>query len=160
MEPSIVSKLSVKGIGCKPVGTKEPTDLCIIGGKADGCKVGEDKTGKIFSALTGSFLAKNLQDGTEFRSGKLFLPSGIQEVIENAVRGLGDDSGGSVKFLFKISSIEAGNPIGYSYRATSLIPTVAETDELGELNALIAAPVEAAPAQIAAPVAAPAKAKK
>jgi hypothetical protein len=163
----MISKMSVKGLGCKPVGEKEPKRLCRIFGKADGIKMGEDKQGKVWSALTGSFAGVNLDSGEEFRSGKLFLPSGIHETVENAVRTIEADGkeGQSVQFALEIHSIEASNPIGYSYRAINLVPAEA-VDELTALRQQIElardakalpAPAATAEAKASAPAAKSAK---
>ena len=42
-KPAYIAKLSVKGIGCVPIGRKEATRLCIVLGKANGIKEGEMK---------------------------------------------------------------------------------------------------------------------
>ncbi len=143
-EPTWISKMTVKGLGCVPagVGAGEKKRLCVIYGKADGIKTGEDKRdGRIWSCLTGSFAGFNLTTKEQFRSGKLFLPGGIHEVIENAVRKVndGEGSGGlSVKFGLEIMTVKAENPIGYTYQAVSVVPTE-ETDELSELEKAIEA---------------------
>lgn len=155
-EVMYVSKLSVKGIGCKPKLAEEgkPALLCRIFGKADGIKTGESADGRVWSALTGSFAAVNMQTGEEYRSGKLFLPSGIHETVENAVNALGENTNGlSIKFGLEIRAVVANNPIGYSYQAANLVQT--ETaDELSELRKAIedkrGVPQLAAPAAPAA----------
>jgi hypothetical protein len=138
---ALITKMSVKTLGCKPTGglpadDSKPNDLCIIAGKAVGYKMGEGNDSKLWCALIGSFRGTNLATGQSFRSGKLFLPSGIQEVVEGAVRGLTAE-GGNVKFAFRIASVKATNPIGYSYQATSLIPMTAEEDTLSDLIAIL-----------------------
>lgn len=138
-KPTLIAKLSVKGIGCVPVGRKEATKLCIVVGKANGIKTGDqkDKTGEItgkWSALTGVFQAKNLETGEVFRSSKLFLPGGIHEVIEEGVKKLGE-SGGSVEFALEIRSIESSSPAGYKYQAVPLIEPQESQDELASLVA-------------------------
>lgn len=153
-EGLFVSKLSVKGIGCKPGACEadKPALLCRIFGKADGIKTGESQDGRVWSALTGSFAAINLQSGEEYRSGKLFLPSGIHETVENAVRALGENKEGlSITFGLEIRSVTASNPIGYSYQAANLVATTA-TDELSELRKAIEAS-HAMPKMVAAPAA-------
>jgi hypothetical protein len=138
-EQVMISKMSVKGLGCKPAGfdaKSEDARLCIIGGKATGIKMGEDNTGRLWSAITGSFLGINIKTGEEFRSGKLFLPGGIHEAVESAVKGL-PDSGGTVKFVMEIRSVEAKNPIGYSYQAVNLMPMESETDELEDIKGIV-----------------------
>ena len=163
-EEVMIPKMSIKGIGCKPAGAPAatPKRLCVILGKASGIKTGEDNTGRIWSALTGMFLGKNLETDETFRSGKLFLPSGIHDAVEAAVKTLPPD-GGVVKFALELRSVEAKNPIGYSYQAVNLIPMEAETDELAELVALIPAPTKAiapGPQLPAVPVPEIGKAKK
>lgn len=141
---ALVTKMSVKGIGCKPTGGL-PTDeskanpLCVIMGKATGIKMGEGSDGRIWNALTGAFRGTNLATGVSVRSGKLFLPTGIHEIVEGAVKQLGSD-GGVVKFAMQIESIKATNPIGYSYQARNLMPLEAESDELADLIESVAAP--------------------
>ena len=124
-----ITKMSVKGLGCNP-GSLKP--LCQILGKATGVKSGEDSTGRVWSALVGDFLGVNLEDHKQYRSGKLFLPSGIHETIESAVKSL-PESGGVVKFALELRSVKASNPIGYSYQAVSLIPIAAESDNLTDV---------------------------
>jgi hypothetical protein len=142
-EEAIISKMSVKSLGCKPTGgdpkdPSKPNILCIIAGKASGIKMGEDANGKVWSALTGNFWGQNLATGGTFRSGKLFLPSGIHETLEAAVQGL-PEAGGVIKFAMKFQSVEAKNPIGYSYQAVNLMPIEADTDELADVIALAGA---------------------
>lgn len=160
---ALVTKMSVKGIGCKPTGglpsdESKANPLCVIMGKATGIKMGEGTDGRVWSALTGSFRGTNLATGVSVRSGKLFLPAGIQDVVEGAVKQLGPD-GGVVKFAMQIESIKATNPIGYSYQARNLMPLEAESDELADLISTVAAPaqIEAPKAPEAAPAAKAAK---
>lgn len=136
--PAMIGKMSVKNLGCTPVGSAEPKRLCLIYGRANGIKMGEDKgTGRIWSALTGGFEGLNLENGEVYRSGKLFLPGGIHEAIEAAVKTDDPEKFNEVKFGLEIRSVKASNPIGYSYQAVSLVnPTVA--DELDEMRALLA----------------------
>jgi hypothetical protein len=140
-ETIIITKMSVKGINCKPTGTNPATPLCVMYGRATDVKTGENKDGTIWSALTGSFEAVNLQTGDIYKSGKLFLPGGIHETVESAVRGLkqAEKEGSTsvaVEFALEIRSIEAKNPIGYSYQAVNLRPARA-TDELDPLRKAI-----------------------
>jgi hypothetical protein len=130
-----ITKMSVKGLGCNPGSL---TRMCQIMGKAIGVKTGEDATGRVWSALIGDFRGVNLETGEVFRSGKLFLPSGIHEPIEAAVKGLGDKGGeGVVKFALELRTVKASNPIGYSYQAVTLLPITAETDSLADLIAAV-----------------------
>jgi hypothetical protein len=161
MEPMFVTKMSVKGIGCMP--NQRPEDgtrllICRIFGKADGIKVGEDASGNVWQALKGSFAAFNLQTGQEYRSGKLFLPTGIHETVEAGVLALGENKEGlTIDFALEIFAVKASNPIGYSYQAVNLMPPTAN-DELSGIRAMIAekrpqlaGAAAPAPAQITAP---------
>jgi hypothetical protein len=122
-----LTKMSVNTICGKRIMGK----ICVIIGKATGTKQGEDANGAIWSALIGTFQGTNLQTGEVFRSGKLFLPSGIHESIEAAVGQLKE--GGSVNFAIEFRRVEAENPIGYSYQAVNLLPVETQEDTLGDL---------------------------
>jgi len=122
-----VTKMSVNSIA----GKRAMGKICVILGKATGIKTGEDANGKVWEALTGTFQGHNLQTGEVFRSGKLFLPSGIHEPILEAVKGLPEN--GSVKFALEFRRVEAENPIGYSYQAVELMPREVEQDELADV---------------------------
>jgi hypothetical protein len=175
-EVTVVTKMTVKDIGCNPKkvtamdknadGTPVRLPLCKIYGVATGYKSGEDKrTGTVFTALTGSFEAQNLQekneDGTPkvYQSGKLFLPAGIQETIEEPLRNAKDnDQVLSVEFGFEIYAVQASNPIGYSYQAKPLLQASA-TDALSRVRELMAPKPEAPAApQLPAPAPTPAPA--
>lgn len=133
-DSSWVSKLSIKAVGCDPrlaAGTTSKI-LCRIYGTARGLKNGEDRnTGNVWTALQGEFEGVNCEQGNEdfgrtLRSGKLFLPSGIQDVIEGTVREIENTAGGketaNVVFALEIRSVKSANRIGYSYEAKSLMP--------------------------------------
>jgi hypothetical protein len=146
-EPLIISKMSVKSIGCTPAGVAEPGKrLCVIFGNATGLKKGEDKVrDSVWVALTGNFEAYRFpQDGepapARYQSGKLFLPAGIHDTIESAVQmildGGAETMGQSVKFGLELRSVKSGNPSGYSYQAITVLP-IEQTDELTELRKAI-----------------------
>jgi hypothetical protein len=137
MSETYISKMSVKGLGCNPrqaaaqkEGEEKPVKLCLIYGKASGLKHGEDKSGSIWTALSGDFKGVNLENNQEFRSGKLFLPGGIQDTIEAPLLVAENDGGKSVviEFALEIRAVKASNPIGYSYQAVSLIAPVEAND--------------------------------
>lgn len=153
-----IGKLSVRTIGCKPEGAppENPKRLCVILGKANSLITGVDKAKDMFwTAIGGSFMGINLETGEKFRSGKLFLPSGIQETIEASVKSMAEEVGengvatGTISFAFEIRSVAAKNPAGYSYQAVQLIENKKE-DELASiftgsprLMEMLAAPVVA-----------------
>lgn len=147
-EESYVAKLTVKTLGCNAIMVKtlppEQTKLalCRIFGKAADTKEMQTKDPSgvptIHTFFTGVFEGINLQDGTVLRSGKLFLPKGISEVVESAIKNAqAKDDKASVSFAFEIRSVKATNPIGYSYEAVALKDPAAE-DELAEMRNAIA----------------------
>ena len=141
-EPSYIARMSVKMIGCKPEGLDKPKLLCQIYGRAVRTKSGEDQTrdGRVWTCLSGSFAAVNLETGEEFRSARLFLPDGIQEVIQNAVEEMTNQEdktlGLHVDFALEIFSVAATNPSGYTYKARNILPTQ-KRDELSEMQKAI-----------------------
>jgi hypothetical protein len=146
-DDNYVSKLSVKALGCDPRLAKGSNRqvLCRIYGKAQGLKHGEDKQrGDVWTALQGTFEGVNVQDGSEdygktLRSGKLFLPGGIQDVIEGAVKDIAKSASAetaSVVFAVELSSVKAANPIGYSYEARNLVPRTTQ-DEMATLRQMV-----------------------
>ena len=144
-----VTKMSVNQI----CGKRVMGDICVILGKANGIKTGEDANGTPWTAITGVFEGTNLQTGAKYRSGKLFLPAGSQEAVEAAVKSLpGFADGktvGAVKFSIGFRRVEAENPIGYSYETVNLLPVETQTDDLADL---IAASREKVPSLAAPPV--------
>lgn len=131
---TLVSKLSIKALGCEarlPAGVNSQV-LCRIYGSARSLKHGEDKnSGNVWTALQGEFEGVNAQQGNAdfgktLRSGKLFLPAGIQDVVESAVREIENSAGGTespnVVFGLEIRSVKSSNRIGYSYEARNLMP--------------------------------------
>lgn len=144
-DKKLIAKMSVKALGCNPRAAAakakddtSPVVLCAIFGIADGVKSGEDNKGSVWTCLTGRFEGTNLQGEAPetFQSGKLFLPGGIQEVIEGAVKEMGDS--GSVQFALELRAVRADNPIGYSYQAVPLVAPK-QNDALGALRERVAA---------------------
>lgn len=137
-EKSFIATLSLRALGCNPKGNVNPGDkkkLCRIFGKATGLKNGEDKrNGNVWTALQGQFEGINLETGATMRSGKLFLPNGIQDVIESEIKRLetNKDADGVV-FGMEIYSVHATNPIGYSYEARNIMK-VSAVDDLEALR--------------------------
>jgi hypothetical protein len=131
----IVSKMSIKTIGCNPRaaaamehGKGNFIALCRIYGMATGSKAIEDSTsGVIHQPLTGNFEAQNFQTNKIIRSGILYLPKGIHDMILEAVGQLKPKE--SVNFALELRAVPASNPIGYSYEAIPLIKPV-EVDPL------------------------------
>jgi hypothetical protein len=138
----ILTKMSVKALGANPARAKteeKSVDLVRIYGIASGLVFKADpKTGDIQTAISGDFEGVNLESGEVFRSGILWLPGGIQELLINAVDSGETDKNdkpvyNSVRFGFTISAVPATNPIGYSYAAEQLIDAKKD-DPLADLR--------------------------
>ena len=93
--------------------------LCDLFGRGLSLQTKTDKrTDNTWTAIQGKFEAFYPETGKTYQSGKLFLPGGIQEVIEAAVMQLPqDDQMASIDFAFRIFAVKATNPIGYTYEA-------------------------------------------
>lgn len=76
-----------------------------------------------------------------FRSGVLYLPSGIHDRLAAALKG---DDAQPVKFAIEIYTVKASNPAGYSYEARALTETQV-SDPLAEMRAQLQGKVKALP---------------
>lgn len=144
--------------------------LCRIWGRASDTKSGENRSGnsEIWTALVGEFEGVCIQEGDGFptdklfESGMVFLPGGIQELIEGAVinaKAASNDNA-TVEFAVEIlSAYDDKSPVGYRYYGKNLRPPAA-TDNLASLRQLVQpgvklhlgpAPVQA-PKQLPEPV--------
>lgn len=140
-EETYVSKLTIKAMGATPAkvvglpdGNKWP--LARIFGKVSDVKTKESQTiaGSIEVAFIGNFEGINLETGEVFRSGRLYLPKGISELMEKTFEQLRkQDKNADVSFAFEIRSVKASNPIGYSYEAQAL-QSAQKMDELAHLR--------------------------
>jgi hypothetical protein len=141
-----ISKLTLKGMGCNPgkvvaLPAGEKCNLARIFGTIQDVKVTESKTiaGNLEVAFQGNFEGINLETGEVFRSGRLYLPKGISELMEqNLIKYHKEDAKASVSFAFEIRSVHATNPIGYSYEAQA-IQSAQKVDELAELRKAVMA---------------------
>lgn len=135
MEIKMVGKLTIKATGANPKliaavpeGINTLT-LCRIFGMADGVKQKEDPiSGKTYFPLVGRFEGRT-PDGKVTRSGVLYLPSGIHETYEGAVRKL--EEGETLNFAIEIRAVKSSNPAGYSYEAIDLMPP-SESDPMAK----------------------------
>lgn len=138
---NIITKMTVKGVGANPAKAKadnQKTPLCRIYGTASGVVHKVDNRGEPITGITGNFEGVNLETGEVYKSGVLYLPGGIHEMLLNAVdQGEDDDKGkpvyNSVNFAFDISAVPATNPIGYSYEASQLIEATT-ADPMAEIR--------------------------
>lgn len=141
---SIISKLTVAQMKLNPTAAKTNEKKTLLGriyGIASGIKTVKAANGDVHFALTGDFRGTNAESGDNYRSGVLYLPSGIHEMVQDAVDGGLDDNGKpvyrEVKFGIDLFAVPANNPIGYSYQATPVIQAT-EADPLAELEAEMA----------------------
>jgi hypothetical protein len=133
---TIVSKLSMRTIKTQPAkfATAEGRPIAVVYGQATAIKEVVDKVrGDVYHALVGQFEAQNLQSGEVFRSGQLYLPTGIHEMLEDAVKKLETDTD-FVSFAIQLRAVTAKNPAGYSYEAQNLLKTT-HVDPLDDMRA-------------------------
>ena len=162
-EEKVITKMSVKELGCNPkqasaldVADKRSIPLCMIMGRAIDTEVKEDKrNGNIYTALLGDFQGVCIQAGNSnfgqyFKSGKLYLPGGIQELIEAAIVGDGKGASAVVHFALEIHAVRATNPIGYSYQAIPRMRPVID-DPLQRIREMVMQQVQLPPAPLPAP---------
>lgn len=125
-DSSIISKITVASIGCKPgeVNAKEnegitELPLARLYGTLDAAKPQVDvASGRTDIVFVGNFEAINMQTGEVFKSGKMYLPKGLSELVEGEVN---KNPGTAIAFAFELRSIKANNPAKYSYKALPLV---------------------------------------
>lgn len=135
VEVSLISKMSLKTLKTSPAkhASESGTPIAVIFGMASGIKEVVDKVrGDVYHALTGEFEAQNIETGERFRSGVLYLPAGIHEMIEAPVKKLESESD-YVAFALQMLAVKSSNPAGYSYQARNLMPSK-QVDPLEELR--------------------------
>lgn len=144
VEVGVISKITMATIGCKPTAVvalpEDQKELAIarLYGKLSEVRFQDDKTkGQIYTFFVGNFEAVNMQTGEVFKSGKMFLPKGISELVEDGVKkGRAADPNASISFAFQVNSIKANNPIGYSYKILQL-KAVEPEDELKAIREIV-----------------------
>ena len=135
-ETTLLTKLTLKGMGCKPDMVKAQEDatkpllLARIYGIARSLKHKESKEGVVHVAIIGEFEGVNTSTGEVYNAGVLYLPAGIHELLEAP---LSKEDAEAIEFGFDIYSVTASNPIGYSYQAKPLIKP-RENDALSALR--------------------------
>jgi hypothetical protein len=128
-EETYGSKLSVKTLGCKaglllglPAEIQKLT-LCRLFGEANAVKVqiNKEDPDNNWTYFVGSFEGINMQTGETLRSGKMFLPKGIQEALETAVaEATKNDPTNVVAFAFEIRAVRSTNKAGYTYEGAAI----------------------------------------
>lgn len=134
---SMISKITMATIKTKPglVSTlpdgENELPLARLYGTLDNVVYQDDKvSGQIFTSFVGSFEAINMQDGEVYTSGKMFLPKGISDLVESAVK---KNPNSAIQFAFEVRAIKANNPAKYSYKVLPLV-NPETSDALAELR--------------------------
>lgn len=105
-------------------------------GRATDIKVIKMPNGDTYSGLRGSFEATNAETGEVTTAGICYLPSGFHDGV---LSKLEQEGVASVDFAYRVYSIPASNPQGFSYAMEPLLPAT-ESDELSTLRALTTTP--------------------
>lgn len=145
-EPKIIAKLSLKAMSATPnkgaIEPGKPVILAAIYGVANKSEVITTNFGES-TRFTGNFEGLNVATGEVFRSGKAFLPSIVESLLEEAVNST-DDAG--IEFAFEIGAehSEKGN-MGYAYTVRPL-RKMAESDSLSHLRSEVQTHLKSLPA--------------
>jgi len=162
------SKLAPKDLGnprevtSRPDGDMTPHLLGVIFGRATRTKTKtftQSATGEVVTvdAILGMFEGRravalpndDMSETVAIRSGVLYLPSGIADMIVEPLRA---DDETVIEFALKISTRKASNPAGYEYVVQELYQPQGVADPLQELRELSVADLsrKALPAPVAA----------
>lgn len=139
----VIGKITMRTIKVQPSkhANEKGASIAKVYGQAFETKEVIDKVrGDVFVALVGNFEAVNEESGEVFRSGVLYLPAGIHDMLTSAVSKKGESE--YVQFALDIRAVKASNPAGYSYEARSLTPA-STVDPLDQLRNGIAARLSA-----------------
>lgn len=148
-EYKMLGKISTGALKCNGARAKtEEKDIVVysVSGKVSGIVNKEGQNGDMTTGLTGEFYAvKPEEPNVIYRSGILYLPSGISESFISAVIGEGtiDDKGNPIYNRFKmaveVTATPANNQSGYTYTAKPLME-VKPDEDTNELIDLLAPP--------------------
>ncbi len=123
---ALIKKISVKTvagnikkmIAAQPEGEEKPIPFMRVYGVATSVETGESDYGA-WKAFIGQFKAINLLDGTEYNSGKLFLPNVAGDLLDGS---LGASEINNVEFGFDLIAVpDSESTVGYVYEAEPLI---------------------------------------
>lgn len=139
------SKLTVKTLGCEPAKVKDlpegQTKLPIARfyGIAYDAKTQDNPDfGTVDIFFQGDFEGINMQNGDVLRSAKMYLPKGVTDILEGALKqAKAKDKNASVSFAFEIRAVKGSNKIGYTYEAATLMNPEQE-DPLKKMRATLA----------------------
>lgn len=121
---NLIPKLSIKTLGCNPkqatTAEGEPSKkvfMCRIMGIARNVKGAVGQDGDPVFGLTGQFEGTNNKNET-YSSGVCYLPSGIQEMIQDPLEALiAQDKSAAITFTMDLFAVTATNKAGYSFSA-------------------------------------------
>jgi hypothetical protein len=99
--------------------------LGMISGTATGLRQEQLPDGTPTESLTGEFVAATADGKRIFKSGRLFLPNGIHNLVLEAVR-----KGQRPDFAMEVRSVHASNVAGWTYEFVNLLAPVMEKREL------------------------------
>lgn len=127
----ILPKMSIKTLGANPKSAVvnfekgEPAKkvpLVRIMGVARNIKAAVGNDGDPVFGLTGQFEGVDIATGEVAQSGVLYLPSGIQELIQEPLEAAiaEGDKTAAVTFALDIFAVSATNKAGYSFEADNL----------------------------------------
>lgn len=143
--------MTIATLGCKPklVTVLDDKQLAAINGRvflarimgtARGLKLATDTSGNPVFGLTGQFLAMVRDTGggpdKEFQSGVLYLPGGLQEMVQSPLEaGIdGGDKATAISFALDLFAVKAPNKAGYSF-AADLKGDAAQADPFAAMRA-------------------------
>lgn len=152
-----LGKLSIATMGTRPkraAADNIKTPLCRVMGTARGLKSAIDTNGDPTFGLTGSFLGINVAqallagkennptDYGQYTSGVLYLPGGIQELIQSPLEALLSDAdkakadAAAIEFALDLFAVPSTNKAGYSFTAT-LLGEAAQSDPFAAIKARV-----------------------
>lgn len=137
-DTALVSKITPKDLGnpraAAALDYNDPNAAHFLGevmGRATGTKAVVDaRTDSLYHPLTGDFMAIRGTDSKKIRSGVLYLPGGIHDLLKAAFEG--DDPAREVEFWYEIWTKPVSTPPGYAYMLVNKVQT-ARTDPLAHL---------------------------
>lgn len=129
MEVKVVGKLTAKELGNpkKVLALDGENAKFVIGrifGIASECKrkdVTDPQNGAVttYWPIIGQFVGVQ-PDGTQVRSGVLYLPGGIHESYKAALDNI--EEGDTLRFALELRTVKSTNAAGYTYEAEDLMP--------------------------------------
>lgn len=102
-------------------------------GQANKIRTGMGDNGP-WTAFCGMMEA-NTPDGEVVRSGEVFLPGGVSDMLESQLLNMQkEDPSAQIQFAFEIGVFESQTPIGYEFDVVSLMKEESSPDPLESLK--------------------------